>query len=131
MITIDEQGVTVDVAPLTVRSKINRQVIHKKIYLSYVEIAETLGYNADDILQPIIDFASLGPRVTIKDGKVDFEFITHHDTVEEMAAKCNKYLDSDYLQLVEAIIHAVNKSDEPHNPDLTAGALPESVEKKD
>jgi len=131
MIIVEAQGVTVEVAPETVRSKINKQIIHKKIYLSYIEIAEVLGYSAEDILQPIIDFGSLGPRVKITKGKIDFQFITHHDTVKEVEKKCNAYLDSDCLELTEAIINAANSLDTPHDPDLTAGALPESVEKKE
>lgn len=131
MIRIEMQGVTVDVAPETVRSQMDRQITYRKINACYKDIAETMGYDADEILSQLASFAGLGPRVTVLKGELDFEFIIHRDNAQQMTDKCTAYFDSQYLKLIEEIITAINNLDYPHDPDLTAGALPETVEKKD
>jgi len=130
MIEIVDSGATIRVAPETIRTRMHRSIIHQRIYTNYSEIAEELGYEAGDILAILADFGAISPRVEVAKGSIDFEFLSHTDTVEEIASKFNKYCDSTLVPLVEKIIEAVNKLDSPHDPDLTAGALPETVEKK-
>ena len=131
MIEVTANGVTVAVTPETIRNRMHRAIIHKRIYANYVEISEKLGYESVDILKVVSDFGDISPRVKILKGKLDFEFISHIDSMEQIVEKFNKYADSDAVELVTKIIETVNAMDAPNDPDLTAGALPETVEKKD
>ena len=131
MIEVAVNGVTVAVAPETIRNRMHRAIIHKRIYANYIEIAEKLGYEAVDIISILSDFGDISPRVKILKGELDFEFISHVDSAEKITEKFDKYADSVAIELVTKIIETVNAMDAPNDPDLTAGALPETVEKKD
>ena len=130
MIEVTANGVTVAVAPETIRNRMHRTIIQKRIYANYVEIAEKLGYESVDIITILSDFGAISPRAKILKGKLEFEFISHVDSMEQIVEKFNKYADTEAIELVTKIIETVNAMDAPHNPDLTAGALPEDTEKK-
>jgi flagellar basal body rod protein FlgF len=131
MTEVTANGVTLAVAPETIRNRMHRAIIHKHIYANYVEIAESLGYESVDILTILTDFGDISPRVKILKGKLDFEFISHVDSMEQIIEKFNNYADSKAIELVLKLIKTVNAMDAPNDSDLTAGALPETVEKKD
>ncbi len=131
MVEITENGVTVAVTPETIRNRMHRAIIHKRIYANYIEIAEAIGYEAVDIISVLSDFGDISPRVKIIKGKLDFEFIVHTDGMEQITKKFNRYVDSKQIELVTKIIETINAMDAPHDPALTVGALPDDVEKKD
>lgn len=131
MTEITVNGVTIEVTPETIRNRMHRAIIHKCIYANYVEIAEKVGYEATDIISILTAFGDISPRVKILKGKLDFEFISHVDSMEQIADKFDRYADSNAIELVTKIIETINAMDAPNDPDLTAGALAEDVEKKD
>lgn len=130
MIEVTENGVTVAVTPETIRNRMHKAIIHKRIFANYVEITEKLGYDADDIITILTTFGDISPRVKVLKGKLDFEFILHTDGMEQITEKFNRYADSKQIELVTKVIETINAMDAPHDPDLTAGALPDDVEKK-
>lgn len=130
MVEITENGVTIAVTPETIRNRMHRAIIHKHVYANYIEIAEAIGYEAVDIIKVLADFGDISPRVKMLKGKLDFEFLVHTDGMEQITEKFNRYTDSKQIALVTKIIETINAMDAPHDPDLTAGALPEDTEKK-
>ncbi len=130
MVEVTENGVTIAVTPETIRNRMHRAIIHKRIMADYVEITEKLGYESTDILTILTTFGDISPRVKVLKGQLDFEFIVHTDGMEQITKKFNRYADSKQIALVTKIIETINAMDASHDPDLTAGALPEDTEKK-
>jgi len=114
----------------TPRNEIFRESLLGRMGTFYRELASEIGGELYKVDQVLSEFATLSSRVIFDPGEVDFDLCQPGDTAEDVRAKCNKFLDTQKIDIVETALRRVYELDQPSDPATGPEPLSEHAEKK-
>lgn len=127
-ITIERDGVTVQVCPRTPRTDMTLRAVLVKLSTSIKTLAKEYDVTDGDIDIAVYEYAVMCSRAKLV-GQADFSLPGARDDEDHALTQFKSYLNTDYMGLVNAITDAIRKQDAPSD-SVTAPTPPEDSKKK-
>lgn len=113
----------------TPRSEIFRESLLGKMSTFYKQMAVEIGGELYKVDQVLSELATLSSRVVFDAGEIDFDLCQPGDTAEDVRAKCNRYLDTQKVEVVETALRRIWEMDQPSEQATGPESLPEGAAK--